>query len=70
MPHSLLCLTRWLNPLFTTGYKRSLEEDDMYEVLAEDGSESLGQELNRYRVFHKPSETVTLLHPHFHLMEP
>ncbi|KAF3706362.1 Multidrug resistance-associated protein 4 [Channa argus] len=38
----------WLNPLFRTGYKRRLEEDDMYEVLAEDKSERLGQELQRY----------------------
>lgn len=38
----------WLNPLFTTGYKRRLEENDMYEVLAEDRSQSLGQELQRY----------------------
>uniref|UniRef100_A0A8C4HL03 Multidrug resistance-associated protein 4 n=1 Tax=Dicentrarchus labrax TaxID=13489 RepID=A0A8C4HL03_DICLA len=35
----------WLNPLFSTGYKRRLEEDDMYEVLPEDGSETVGQEL-------------------------
>ncbi|KAM6893784.1 ATP-binding cassette sub-family C member 4 [Xenentodon cancila] len=38
----------WLNPLFKTGYKRRLEEDDMYRVLPEDGSERLGQELQRY----------------------
>nr|XP_046237998.1 ATP-binding cassette sub-family C member 4-like isoform X2 [Scatophagus argus] len=38
----------WLNPLFSTGYKRRLEEDDMYEVLSEDGSETLGQDLQRY----------------------
>uniref|UniRef100_A0A7N8Y2U6 Multidrug resistance-associated protein 4 n=1 Tax=Mastacembelus armatus TaxID=205130 RepID=A0A7N8Y2U6_9TELE len=38
----------WLNPLFRTGYKRRLEEDDMYEVLEEDRSERLGQDLQRY----------------------
>ncbi|XP_074483833.1 ATP-binding cassette sub-family C member 4-like [Sebastes fasciatus] len=38
----------WLNPLFSTGSKRKLEEDDMYEVLPEDRSESLGQDLQRY----------------------
>uniref|UniRef100_A0A7N6BJF9 Multidrug resistance-associated protein 4 n=1 Tax=Anabas testudineus TaxID=64144 RepID=A0A7N6BJF9_ANATE len=38
----------WLNPLFRTGYKRRLEEDDMYEVLAEDKSERLGEDLQRY----------------------
>ncbi|XP_071321050.1 ATP-binding cassette sub-family C member 4-like [Trachinotus anak] len=38
----------WLNPLFRTGYKRRLEEDDMYEVLVEDRSENLGQDLQRY----------------------
>ncbi|XP_069577159.1 ATP-binding cassette sub-family C member 4-like isoform X2 [Brachyistius frenatus] len=37
----------WLNPLFKIGYKRPLEEDDMFEVLAEDRSEKLGQELQR-----------------------
>lgn len=37
----------WLNPLFWVGYKRRLEEDDMYEVLEEDKSEKLGQDLNR-----------------------
>lgn len=41
--------TSWLNPLFRIGYKRQLEEDDLYEVLEEDGSERLGQDLNRYR---------------------
>ncbi|XP_014906070.1 ATP-binding cassette sub-family C member 4 isoform X2 [Poecilia latipinna] len=38
----------WLNPLFRIGYKRRLEEEDMYEVLHEDRSEVLGQELQRY----------------------
>uniref|UniRef100_A0A8C3A5W1 ATP-binding cassette, sub-family C (CFTR/MRP), member 4 n=1 Tax=Cyclopterus lumpus TaxID=8103 RepID=A0A8C3A5W1_CYCLU len=38
----------WLNPLFKLGRKRKLEEDDMYEVLAEDRSERLGQDLQRY----------------------
>uniref|UniRef100_A0A7N8XUN0 Multidrug resistance-associated protein 4 n=1 Tax=Mastacembelus armatus TaxID=205130 RepID=A0A7N8XUN0_9TELE len=42
------CSLRWLNPLFRTGYKRRLEEDDMYEVLEEDRSERLGQDLQRY----------------------
>lgn len=49
---SLICFSycysfRWLNPLFKTGYKRRLEEDDMYEVLQEDQSENLGQDLKR-----------------------
>ncbi|MEQ2186827.1 Multidrug resistance-associated protein 4, partial [Goodea atripinnis] len=35
----------WLNPLFRAGYKRRLEEDDMYKVLPEDASERLGEEL-------------------------
>uniref|UniRef100_A0A1A7XAW0 Multidrug resistance-associated protein 4 n=2 Tax=Nothobranchiidae TaxID=405002 RepID=A0A1A7XAW0_9TELE len=38
----------WLNPLFRTGYKRRLEEDDMFEVLTEDKSEYVGQDLQRY----------------------
>uniref|UniRef100_A0A3Q1EKB6 Uncharacterized protein n=1 Tax=Acanthochromis polyacanthus TaxID=80966 RepID=A0A3Q1EKB6_9TELE len=45
---SYTCVLRWLNPLFTTGYKRRLEEDDMYEVLPEDRSDRLGQDLQRY----------------------
>uniref|UniRef100_H2SRT7 Cystic fibrosis transmembrane conductance regulator n=1 Tax=Takifugu rubripes TaxID=31033 RepID=H2SRT7_TAKRU len=42
------CHFRWLNPLFRIGYKRRLEEDDMYPVLPEDGSETLGLELSRH----------------------
>ncbi|XP_061546477.1 multidrug resistance-associated protein 4 [Phycodurus eques] len=38
----------WLNPLFRAGYKRTLEEDDIYPVLEEDSSEILGQQLQRY----------------------
>ncbi|XP_051881887.1 multidrug resistance-associated protein 4 isoform X2 [Pristis pectinata] len=38
----------WLNPLFQIGYKRRLEENDLYKVLPEDGSERLGEELQRH----------------------
>ncbi|XP_035250475.1 multidrug resistance-associated protein 4 [Anguilla anguilla] len=38
----------WLNPLFSVGYKRKLAEDDMYQVLPEDGSERLGEDLQRH----------------------
>ncbi|XP_060681943.1 multidrug resistance-associated protein 4 isoform X2 [Hemiscyllium ocellatum] len=38
----------WLNPLFRIGYKRRLEENDLYKVPPEDGSEKLGEELQRY----------------------
>lgn len=38
-------LYSWLNPLFRLGYKRKLEADDMYKVLPEDASDTLGQEL-------------------------
>ncbi|XP_054643013.1 ATP-binding cassette sub-family C member 4-like isoform X4 [Dunckerocampus dactyliophorus] len=38
----------WLNPLFRIGYKRRLEEDDMYKVLSEDASDRLGDELQWY----------------------
>ncbi|KAG7227636.1 hypothetical protein INR49_005451 [Caranx melampygus] len=38
----------WLNPLFSIGYKRKLEEDDMYKVLPEDASDRLGEELQWY----------------------
>lgn len=46
---SCLFPPRWLNPLFRIGYKRRIEEDDMYEVLEEDRSDNLGQGLNRYQ---------------------
>ena len=45
----LLC--SWLGPLFRVGYGRRLEEDDMYHVLPEDGSERLGDALQRYERF-------------------
>uniref|UniRef100_A0A3Q3G2R2 Multidrug resistance-associated protein 4 n=1 Tax=Labrus bergylta TaxID=56723 RepID=A0A3Q3G2R2_9LABR len=38
----------WLNPLFKVGYKKKLDEDDMYKVLPEDASERLGNELQWY----------------------
>ncbi|KAM3608366.1 uncharacterized protein V6R79_023940 [Siganus canaliculatus] len=38
----------WLNPLFRLGYKRKLEENDMYKVLPEDASDRLGEELKWY----------------------
>uniref|UniRef100_A0A8B9JMS0 Cystic fibrosis transmembrane conductance regulator n=1 Tax=Astyanax mexicanus TaxID=7994 RepID=A0A8B9JMS0_ASTMX len=40
--------TYWLNPLFRIGYKRKLEEDDMFKVLPEDESKRLGGELQSY----------------------
>ncbi|EMP29737.1 Multidrug resistance-associated protein 4 [Chelonia mydas] len=46
--YATLSLSLWLNPLFVTGHKRKLEEDDMYKVLAEDSSERVGQELQWY----------------------
>ncbi|KAM9674361.1 LOW QUALITY PROTEIN: ATP-binding cassette sub-family C member 4-like [Dama dama] len=38
----------WLNPLFKIGHKRKLEPEDMYSVLPEDRSQSLGEELQGY----------------------
>ncbi|XP_022343366.2 ATP-binding cassette sub-family C member 4-like isoform X1 [Crassostrea virginica] len=37
----------WMNPIFSTGYKRRLEVDDMYNVTQEDASEELGMKLER-----------------------
>ncbi|XP_041834872.1 ATP-binding cassette sub-family C member 4-like [Melanotaenia boesemani] len=60
----------WLNPLFRIGYKRRLEEDDMYEVLTEDRSANLGQDLQRYwdheslkasKELQKPSLTKSII---------
>uniref|UniRef100_A0A8D2LPQ3 Cystic fibrosis transmembrane conductance regulator n=1 Tax=Varanus komodoensis TaxID=61221 RepID=A0A8D2LPQ3_VARKO len=42
------CGRLWLNPLFATGHKRKLEEDDMYKVLTEDSSKVLGEELQSH----------------------
>ncbi|KAB0345156.1 hypothetical protein FD754_022082 [Muntiacus muntjak] len=38
----------WLNPLFKIGHRWKLEPDDMYSVLPEDRSQSLGEELQGY----------------------
>ncbi|GFN98114.1 cystic fibrosis transmembrane conductance regulator [Plakobranchus ocellatus] len=35
----------WLNPLFKKGYKRSLEDTDLYNVCPEDASDYLGEKL-------------------------
>ncbi|XP_028320649.1 multidrug resistance-associated protein 4-like isoform X2 [Gouania willdenowi] len=37
----------WLTPFLKLGYRRRLEESDMYRLLPEDGSEMLGEELQR-----------------------
>uniref|UniRef100_A0A8C7TRR2 Multidrug resistance-associated protein 4 n=1 Tax=Oncorhynchus mykiss TaxID=8022 RepID=A0A8C7TRR2_ONCMY len=38
----------WVTPLFSIGKKRRLEEDDMYQVLPDDASQVLGEELQRH----------------------
>uniref|UniRef100_A0A3B4U443 Multidrug resistance-associated protein 4 n=1 Tax=Seriola dumerili TaxID=41447 RepID=A0A3B4U443_SERDU len=37
----------WLTPLLHLGHKRTLEESDMYSVVPEDRSQTLGEELQR-----------------------
>ncbi|WAR23566.1 MRP4-like protein, partial [Mya arenaria] len=37
----------WLNPLFRKGYARQLEVDDLYNVVAEDQSDTLGDKLEK-----------------------
>eukprot|EP00058_Branchiostoma_floridae_P007841 XP_002593329.1 hypothetical protein BRAFLDRAFT_119583 [Branchiostoma floridae] len=37
----------WLNPLFKTGYKRTLQEDDMYNIMYEDSSQKQADDLER-----------------------
>uniref|UniRef100_A0A674EM84 Multidrug resistance-associated protein 4 n=1 Tax=Salmo trutta TaxID=8032 RepID=A0A674EM84_SALTR len=41
-------LNVWVTPLFSIGNKRRLEEDDMYQVLPDDASQVLGEELQRH----------------------
>ncbi|XP_074520696.1 ATP-binding cassette sub-family C member 4-like [Halichoeres trimaculatus] len=38
----------WIGPILNLGYKKRLEESDMYSVLPEDRSEKLGEELQRF----------------------
>uniref|UniRef100_A0A674ELT9 Multidrug resistance-associated protein 4 n=1 Tax=Salmo trutta TaxID=8032 RepID=A0A674ELT9_SALTR len=42
------CGLCWVTPLFSIGNKRRLEEDDMYQVLPDDASQVLGEELQRH----------------------
>uniref|UniRef100_A0A8C5FF42 Uncharacterized protein n=1 Tax=Gadus morhua TaxID=8049 RepID=A0A8C5FF42_GADMO len=44
----LSSVTSWLNPLFRIGYKRTLEGKDLYNVLPENRSKTLGETLQRY----------------------
>ncbi|XP_066266498.1 ATP-binding cassette sub-family C member 4-like [Branchiostoma lanceolatum] len=37
----------WLNPLFKIGYKRTIQEDDMYNVLHKDSSQMQAEHLQR-----------------------
>ncbi|KAB0345164.1 hypothetical protein FD754_022090 [Muntiacus muntjak] len=46
--HKQASLIKWLNPLFRIGHKQKLEANDMYSVLPEDRSQSLGEELQGY----------------------
>ena len=39
---------RWLNNLFKKGSKGELEETDIYDVLPEDSTQGLADELERY----------------------
>ncbi|XP_023819406.1 multidrug resistance-associated protein 4-like [Oryzias latipes] len=50
----------WLNPLFRIGSKRRLDEDDIFEVLPEDRSDHLGEELKR--LFPSGVATANKLH--------
>jgi len=37
----------WINPIFRKGYKNTLDLDDLYDALREDGSDKLGSSLER-----------------------
>ena len=38
---------RWLNPLLGLGYKKDLDIEDIFENLKADGSDELGERLQR-----------------------
>ena len=38
---------RWLNPLLGLGYKKDLDIEDIFENLKSDGSDELGERLQR-----------------------
>ena len=40
-------LFRWLNPLFSKGYGKTLEADDLFDVCPSDQSNALGDKLER-----------------------
>ncbi|KAJ8929217.1 hypothetical protein NQ314_018096 [Rhamnusium bicolor] len=63
LSHIFFC---WLLPYFVKGFKRELNEDDMYETLEKDESKRLGDKLEaawNYQVAHKknPSLWMALL---------
>uniref|UniRef100_A0A8C5CKE9 Cystic fibrosis transmembrane conductance regulator n=1 Tax=Gadus morhua TaxID=8049 RepID=A0A8C5CKE9_GADMO len=47
-PSKFSSVSSWLNPLFRIGYKRSLEQEDLYNVLPEFRSKTLGLTLQSY----------------------
>ncbi|CAN9498397.1 unnamed protein product [Ophioblennius macclurei] len=53
----------WLSPFMHLGRKRQLEESDMYNVLPEDRSETLGEELQRFWDYEVRRATKELLKP-------
>ena len=38
---------RWMNPLLGKGYRKSLEMEDLHEVLKNDESQLMGDQLER-----------------------
>lgn len=54
----------WVTPLFSIGNKRRLEEDDMYQVLPDDASQGLGEELQRYDILWPSSILLPRAHPY------
>ena len=43
----------WVNPLLYRGFKKELDQDDLYETLVEDKSDVLGQTLERLEISDK-----------------
>ena len=52
----------WVNPLLYKGFKKELEQNDLYEVLEEDQSDVLGNKLQRLENFYSRAIKIIYLY--------